>query len=340
MYVDQWGEIHPPPDPIREAEKKEPLTPESLAAKGVEVPEQAAIGQKLSRYGTAKARNRQMAGFIVGLSTSSSNDPRRKLSRDLYDCASTLGFRFYLESKLTTLNSGQFCKKHLLCPVCAIRRGVKTLRTYHERATFLASQFDFYLVTLTVKNGPDLYERYNHLKHSFKRLRTRGRDGYGEWSRVAGAVWSTEFTYSDEHGWHPHLHMLVAVPKGESPIRYGQGSQLAIDWQAVTGDSFIVHSARVKGKGDELASSLCEVLKYALKFSDLDLAKNWDAYQALKGKRLLQACGVFYGLDVPEDDPLTDDPLDGPYLELWFRYGSGGYLPVASPVDTLAPPRN
>lgn len=338
MLVDQWGEIHPPP---HHPEKTKPLTPESLAAKGVGVPEQAdQIGQKLCRYGTAKARNRQMAGYIAGLSTGSSNDPRRRLSATLYDCASTLGFRLYLESQRTTLHSGQFCKAHLLCPVCAIRRGVKTLRNYHERALFLAEKFDFHLVTLTVKNGPDLHERFTHLKHSFKRLRTRGRDGYGVWSRVAGAIWSTEFTHSEENGWHPHLHMLVAVPKGEEPIRYGKGSQLALDWQAVTGDSFIVHAARVKGEGDDLASSLCEVLKYALKFSSLDLAKNWDAYLALKGKRLLQSSGVFFGLDLPESDPLTDDPLDGPYLDFWFRYGSAGYLPVASPVDTLTPERN
>jgi hypothetical protein len=336
MYVDQWGEIHPPPDPIREAEKKEPLTPESLAAKGVEVPELADIGQKLSRYGTAKARNRQMAAHIVGLgppgvTTRQTASSTFRIAQQMYDCASLLGFRHYTESKQTILSSGHFCKRHLLCPVCAIRRGVRTLRSYHERALYLADKFDFYLVTLTVKNGPDLFERYNHLKHAFKRLRTRGRDGYGVWSRVSGAVWSTEFTYTDENGWHPHLHVLVAVPKGEAPIRYGQGSQLAADWLAVTGDSFIVHSARVAGSGDELAGGLCEVLKYALKFSDLPLDKNWEAFLILKGKRLVQSSGCFYGLELPEDADLVDDPLDGPYIDLWFRYGPTGYKLTAQP---------
>ncbi len=339
MYVDQWGEIHPLAPP-GEAEKKKPLTPECLAAEGVGVPEQADIGQKLSRYGTAKARNRQMAGYIVGLGSKASNDPHRKLGQNLYDCASVLGFRHYIEAKQTILHSGRFCKAHLLCPVCAIRRGVRTLRNYHERAVFLADRFDFYLVTLTVKNGPDLYERFSHLKHAFKRLRERGKKGYGEWSRVSGAVWSTEFTYSEEHGWHPHLHVLVAIPKGEPPIRYGQGSQLAADWLSVTGDSYIVHAAPVEGRGDDLAAGLCEVLKYALKFSDLDLAKNWEAYRALKGKRLLQSSGVLFGLDIPDDADLTDDPLDGPYVDLWFKFGSAGYLLAASPVDTLPPNRN
>jgi hypothetical protein len=331
MYVDQWGEIHPP-SPPGGAEKAKPLTPECLAAEGVGVPEQADIGQKLSRYGTAKARNRQMAGYIVGLG----NRTHARIAQDMYNCASLLGFRHYTQSKQTILASGHFCKKHLLCPVCAIRRGVRTLRNYHERALHLADRFDFYLVTLTVKNGPDLHERYTHLKNAFKRLRTRGRDGYGEWARVAGAIWSTEFTYSDENGWHPHLHILVAVPKGEPPIRYGQGSQLALDWLSVTGDSYIVHAARVEGSGDDLAASLCEVLKYALKFGDLPLDKNWDAYWTLKGKRLVQSSGCFFGLDLPENADLVDDPLDGPYIELWFRYGSAGYLPTQAPTATFA----
>jgi hypothetical protein len=319
MYVDQWGEIHLGLD------KEKPLEPSQLGGnEELGVDQLSDIGAKVKRYGTAKARNREMAAFLVQGSTQATNDPLRKLSKLLYDCASWLEFHHYTETNQTVLSNAITCKKHLLCPVCAIRRGVKTLRNYHERALFLAPKFDFYLVTLTVKNGPDLAERFNHLKHSFKRLRTRGRDGYGEWSRVAGAVWSTEFTKSSE-GWHPHIHAIVSLPKGERPIRYGEGSQLSLDWLAVTGDSYIVHTNRIKGDDSDLAAGLCEVLKYALKFSDLDLADNLEAFYALRGKRLIQASGVFYGLELPESDDLLDDPLDGPYITLFFKYGSAGY---------------
>jgi hypothetical protein len=320
MYVDQWGEIHP-----SGLIKEKPLEPSQLA--GIEeigVDQLSDIGEKVKRYGTAKARNRQMAGFLAQSSTQSTNDPLRKLSTQLYDCASWLEFRHYTETKKTLLSRALTCQKHLLCPVCAIRRGAKTLRKYHERASFLAPLFDFYLVTLTVKNGPDLAERFSHLKHSFKRLRQRSQKGYGVWSRVAGAVWSVEFTKSVE-GWHPHIHAIVAVPKGEEPIRYGAGSQLALDWLSVTGDSYIVHTNRIKGEDSDLAAGLCEVLKYSLKFSDLDLADNLAAYYALKGKRLIQASGCFYGLELPEDDDLLDDALDEPYITLFFKYGSSGY---------------
>jgi len=320
MFVDEWGEIHPPPEP----EKAKPLDPDSLAALGIEVPELSDIGLIVKRYGTAKARNRQMAGFLVESSTRSTNDPYRVLSDKLYKCASWLDFRHYIETKRTLLHSTITCKKHLLCPVCAIRRGAKTLKKYHEKALFLAPDFDFYLITLTVKNGPDLFERYQHLKGAFKRLRNRGKKGYGLFSMVEGAVWSIEFTKSAE-GWHPHIHMIVAVPKGEEAIRWGEGSRLASDWLSVTGDSFITHAKRMGGEGDDLAASLCEVLKYALKFSDLDLADNLAAYEALRGKRLIQASGCFYGLELPEDDDLLEDALDGPYVTLFFKYGASGY---------------
>lgn len=319
MYVDQWGEIHPPPDP----EKAKPLDPDSLAATGIEVSEQSDIGQIVRRYGTAKARNRQMAGFLAASSTSRQH-PYRKLSQKLYDCASWMEIHHYTETKQNRIARACLCKKHLLCPVCAIRRGAKTLRNYHQRAVYLAATHDFYFVTLTVKNGPDLWERYQHLKNAFKRLRGRGKKGHGVWAGVSGAVWSTEFTKS-EHGWHPHLHILVATPKGAPRIYYGQDSQLAADWLMATGDSFITHAAPIAATGDDLAGGLVEVLKYALKFSDLDLADNLEAFETLKGKRLIQASGCFFGLDLPDDDPLTDDPEDGPYIALFFRYGSTGY---------------
>jgi len=320
MYVDQWGEIHPLTSP----EKEKPLNPKPASIEEIGVDQLSDIGQKIKRYGTAKARNREMAGFLVSLANNATNHPYRKLSRSMYDCASWLKFHHYTQTGQTRLVGADSCKKHLLCPVCAIRRGAKTLRNYHERALLLASSHDFHLVTLTVKNGPDLWERYQHLKSSFKRLRERGRKGTGLWARVSGGVWSTEFTKSAE-GWHPHLHIIVATPKGSEPIRYGKGSQLSTDWESVTGDSFIVHAAPIAPGEQDIAAGLCEVLKYALKFSDLDLADNLHAFETLKGKRLIQAGGCFFGLELPEDDELLDDPLDGPYIELFFSYGPHGY---------------
>ncbi len=339
MYVDQWGEIHPPP------QKANPQTPGSLAAEGVGG-SQTDHEARLHRYGTAKARNREMAGYLCQIGAEDRHGPYRRLSKALYDCASWLEFHRYTDTGHTVLANAITCKKHLLCPVCAIRRGGKTLRKYHERAEFLAADHDFHMLTVTVKNGPDLGERYRHLKSAWRKLRQRAQDGYGPLAHVKGMVWSFEFTRGKgeprlatyggdkvvlEHtpDWHPHIHAIMAVPKGSKPVAYGKGSALAAQWEKLTGDSFIVHSTPIASY--DLVGGFCEVLKYALKFSSLTLPDNVHAYDTLRGKRLVQAGGCFYGLELPEDDELLDEPEDGPYEVLWYRYTSNGYAHTTQP---------
>lgn len=305
-----------PPDP----RKTNPLTPDSLAAEGAGDGDRN-LTERLGRYGTGKNRSHQMAGHVLAHGDVN-------LSRRLYRCAAFLHFREWMEhGSRVTLHSGHFCQVPLLCPVCAIRRGGKMLRRYVERAQFIARTHDLYLVTLTVKNGPDLHERYLHLKHGIKRMRQRAAKGYGEFSRAAGALWSVEFTHR-ETGWHPHAHMVWAVPKGADPVRYGPGSQLAQDWHSITTDSHIVHAQQIQADHEPaLVDAFCEVLKYALKFSGLSLDDNLHAYRQLKGQRLISSCGIWWGLDLPEDARLEDDPLDGPYIEHVYRFaGSRGYV--------------
>ena len=169
---------------------------------------------------------------------------RPDLSKRLYDCGSYLRFRHYLDHQQTRLIESRSCDISLLCPLCAIRRGARLLKRYLERCAYLAPAHDFYLVTLTVKNGPDLAERYAHLLKGWKRLNERAKKGYGAFADASGAFGSIEFTKSDK-GWHPHMHMLWAMPKGTPPLRWGQDSQLGMDWFAATGDSYIVHAERV-----------------------------------------------------------------------------------------------
>jgi hypothetical protein len=275
-----------------------------------------------------------MAGHLV-------LESYHRLAEKLYDCGSFLYFRHYLAHQQTRLIRTNSCDVSLLCPLCAIRRGAKQLRRYRERCEVLAPAHDFELVTLTVKNGPDLAERFEHLLSSWRKLNKRAAKGYGAFADASGAFMSVEFTKSAA-GWHPHVHMIWAMPKGTPPLRWGETSQLGIDWKAATGDSYIVHAQRIEGSEqalapavnrDPLVSALCECLKYAVKFGDLDLVDNLHAYRTLKGKRLTRAYGCFFGMEVPEQ--LDDDELDGPYIELLYRYTSGGYLSASPRGHTL-----
>ena len=61
-------------------------------------------------------------------------------------------------------------------------------------------------------------------------------------------------------------------------------ARLSLEWLEITGDSYIVDVREFYG--DSVTDGFLEVFKYALKFSDMALADNWEAYETLKGKGL------------------------------------------------------
>lgn len=180
-----------------------------------------------------------------------------------------------------------------------------------------------YLVTLTVKNGPDLEERYNHLVTSLQKLtRARNRAKSGsrnktEFTKIAAAVGSYEFT-NKGNGWHPHVHIMSLCSTEIDQ------QELSREWHAATGDSFIVDVRRM-GEDGNIIKAFAEVFKYALKFSDLNPGQHIEAATKLNGRRLLFSIGFFRGTVVPES--LLDEPLDDlPFYDLFYQYIDGkGY---------------
>jgi plasmid rolling circle replication initiator protein Rep len=86
-------------------------------------------------------------------------------------------------------------------------------------------------VTLTVRNGDDLAERFRHL-HSEPARTVDARKHRGRGSvldGVVGAVWSYEVKRGQNSGdWHPHLHMIALAevePSQERLSRSGTTSR-------------------------------------------------------------------------------------------------------------------
>lgn len=321
------------------SEKTKPLTGELALAglpsdKGCEVD---TLPARIERYGKAKRRASLNIRYL-NETVDYCIDETGPLKRRLENCGNWLLFRNYYTLGETRLVKARFCMKHLLCPLCAIRRGAKSLAAYLDRFEAIMAEnarLRPYLLTLTVANGEDLQERFDHLVRSWKVYQDRRRQyfkrgrGFNELCKVEGAVFSYEFTHSG-HGWHPHLHAIVLVDPDkpidfdhEWPDRLKNVSPLAQEWYSITGDSFIVDCRPINM--DDPAKSFIEVFKYALKFSDLPPELNYTAYQTLKGKRLQGSFGLFWGVKVP--DKLTDDiPEDElPYIELFYKYTRGGY---------------
>jgi len=251
------------------------------------------------------------------------NDPRVARARAaLGRCGSYLAFRHWLDFDDVRLHAAQFCKYHLLCPLCAIRRGAKAVEAYLTRYEAIRTEKPLlrpFLVTLTVKDGPDLWERFTHLRRGLQRLNRRRGHRFCRWSAwhsIAGAVWSYEVKRGSGSGlWHPHAHAVVLSELEPDQVR------LAAEWHQLTGDSYIVD---VRAMADDVASGFVEVFKYAVKFSDMEPADTWHAWETLRGEHLVQSCGVFRGVDIPES--LLDAPLSGPWMEYLYAFVQGkGY---------------
>jgi len=284
---------------------------------GEEANQRAKLPDKLQRYGNAKSKALAIADYIR------SEVPHYpKYPSLISDCGSYLVFRDYYTVDQVKLHAASFCRKHLLCPLCAIRRGSKHLSRYIERFTELTASEPLlrpYLVTLTVKDGPDLKERFDHLKKSLVSFHKRrhGQRNTNEAKKATAAVWSYEIKRGKNSGqWHPHVHAiwLCASP----PDQFAISEQ----WRKITRDSFIVDVRPISN--DDPVSGFLEVFKYAIKFSDQPESDTWHCFEILKGKRLIGSFGDFYG--IPEPDELTDDPIEGlPYHEHFYQFLSGKY---------------
>ena len=309
--------------------EKSPLS-DSLAANesglGIEN-----LNDRLLRYAGGKNRALDMAKYITDYHTGKGKvggNPllyraNKRLAGNLRACASYLVFKNYYNVNQVRLYAFTACRKHLLCPFCAMRRGAKYLQAYYERLqVILAEQpserpLKAYMVTLTVKDGANLWERYSALRNALKRYQQRRRDalkgqGMVEYAKATGGVMSSEVRRGKGSGsWHPHVHMVWLCEQKPD------ARQLSKEWLEVTGDSYIVDVRELYG--DSVIDGFLEVFKYALKFSDMELSDNWHAYETLQGKRMVESFGLFRGVEVP--DNLTDDELaDEPYLLMLYRF--------------------
>lgn len=293
-------------------ERENPVEVELDRVSGIED-----LATRIDRYGKAKSTGLNVAEYMRACGD------HQVISDRVYTCGDYLLFRHFYTVDQVRLHAAQFCKKHLLCPLCAIRRGAKALAAYLARFEVVKAEnprLKPFLITLTVKDGDDLKERFDHLKKCQHELWKRKHRGRGcSLEGVAGAVWSYEVKRGKNSGkWHPHLHMVALAE-----VQPDQ-DDLSSEWREITGDSFIVDVRPIDQQ--DPVSGFIEVFKYAVKFSDQGPEDTVHAWETLRGRRLLASSGKFRGVDIPEE--LTDsvEDLDGlPYVDLFYRFLGVGY---------------
>src|SRR4030067_1717552 len=82
--------------------------------------------------------------------------------------------------QVLTVSADNYCKQHTICPVCAdrsqARRRARFDKSIRKQVAAVVDKEKYaYLITYTVTDGPDLEERFEHLKSSKRNFRLMGQ---------------------------------------------------------------------------------------------------------------------------------------------------------------------
>lgn len=368
----QEGGAAQPPEPSGGECNLERLHLSSIHERKASVDSEAeqTLPARLEKYGKAKQYSRYVAEWCRDDDQKRPCNPLgwRLRAKGQLDCASWLDFRKALSGDDTAwkLVDAKFCQQGHTCPLCALRRGAKSVQAVVPRVlTVLAEKplYEAYMVTLTLTNGPDLGETFDVLDGGLKALVRQCRQAKKNplesraMRAVVGGVGHIETKRGKGGQWHPHYHGLwlcdrkrMANPRARWPI---DTSILGETWAQVTGGRGRwhhvdkLHSDKLRfseGFEEALRRDVMEVIKYAVKFEDVRNPKHteperdqmcrdlWSTADVLRGRTLLRSFGELHNVEV--DDDLTDDPLDWEtleYIEAFFRYRQGEYRETPRP---------
>lgn len=285
-----------------------------------------------------------------------------KKSIRVFDCGGFLGFN--ADRQLIQAN---FCRDRL-CPMCNWRKSLKYFAQLSKVMDYLQlhpdvyGEYEFLFLTLTIRNchGLDLpgvidamQKGYFNFIHQYKPIVRAFK----------GTFRSFEITRNREDPfleWHPHYHVIVAVPKGyastDSKI-YLTTEQLSEYWGKAVGLNYdpIVFIEKIKPKWDfensrfDFGKSIAETAKYAVKgsdyLSDQDDSSEIDSsvdtlLTALHDRRLTSFTGVLRKVrqdlkleDVEKSQLLDIDDLNAEDLRddlkqvvFHYRWNFGVYI--------------
>lgn len=260
-------------------------------------------------------------------------------------CATHLNFGWVIESVETgeirlRLKEARFCRIRY-CPICQWRRSkMWVARFYRAFPKIYADHPDlrYVLLTLTVRNCPveQLRATIQQMNSAWQRLIQRK-----VWPAV-GFVRSLEVTRSEDESAHPHFHCLLAIPQSYfNGRKYLSTAKWAALWQeALRADYTPICDVRIvkpkqfakqRSEGlqnvlepapvDVLLSSITEVIKYAVKPSDLAADADWllTIVDQLRNVRAVAVGGLF-------KQYLSDEEPENLIAEDGFGENLGGVL--------------
>lgn len=311
-------------------------------------PDQAegVIEERLRSYQLAKESTLAILPHLYD-----SNIYEKKHAPKIEECGTWLRFNHYYTVDQTRLTASNFCRKHLLCDLCALRKSALRVQVFIPKLQQLLLEdpdLEAYLVTFTVKNEDDLLERYLHLVSNFRKLVKKRHNAITLGRKntvmrfVAGGTMQVEIKIGEGSGqWHCHIHSIFLIKKGlftlhrlvrknkyvRVPLDFE--NQLRQEWSASTKDSHMVDVRKIEIEDDEdRFGAICEAHKYALKPGNMTPQQRIQAAHEMYGRQMYSTFGNLYGLKINPD--LTDDIESElellPYIQLTYHYNNKGYI--------------
>ena len=154
------------------------------------------------------------------------------------------------------------------------------------------------MITLTVRStaAESLADLLAHLRSSFRRLRARAA-----WrAHVVGGIYTVEATHSPRTGaWHPHVHIIADG-------RYWNVQALQAEWNAASGDSYIVDIRPIRSKRG-VARYVAKYVAKAADFAAWSDSVIEEYAEAMHGARLVHTLGNLHGRRLDADAGETID---------------------------------
>lgn len=254
------------------------------------------FGQRLERYSELKGRSKIIKRVLKEM-----NYERRHYY--MQNCGSYLKFNLYADEYRSLIHAF-FCKD-MFCPFCQARKAFLVVKDLNREVDFLSEQgFNFLSLTLTLKSSFDAFAMRSKLWASWRKLSRRS------WfSRLfPGSFCSLEWTFNEQEGFHPHLHILLAVIPEVIDFNNFElfrnnyfllHKKIQEEWYEITGDSYILDVSDVK--------NLYQYSKYILKGSSIGENYLKELIKVMRGKKSQSRSGVFRNVRLGDD--LTHEEL-------------------------------
>lgn len=272
-------------------------------------------------------------------------------------------------SPIGKLHNANFCRDRL-CPMCAWRRSQKIFGQISKIMDYIAKDYLFLFVTLTVPSvkGTELSNTIDKMNNAFHSSLMRSK---AIKKAVCGFYRALEITRNNDKSsksyglYHPHFHCVFAVNKRYfKDSDYIKRDEWLHLWQKAFGDETItqVDVRRAYDKKSDaseslvadavtsLGSAVAEVAKYAMKF-DEELLLNDVVVKTLADslyhRRLVSFGGCFkdahekLNLDDAEEGDLihSDDDLNASvaYMIVKYKWNCGAYSAIEAHLKHSTP---